>query len=216
MHVLNKPIIALKKEAKALLRDITNGDRDALVRVAAVHTFVGKARPITLMNAQHVIAKEYGFEKWDAVSGATDDQLRCAIAAKRGDRKYNLATQERIRVIFRELGIDFSEEALRQPIHVLAFWRISGGYSADPYVAAQIARDNELANRWAVDVAHYQTGMSDEQARALKERLDAEKIPYWNRRRNLGAIYQYLKHPSVMPSRMREEIREKFGDPVVA
>ena len=56
-----------RKEAKALLRLIRAGDNDALRRVHLAHPVFRRDRPpreLRLADAQHVIAREYGFASW--------------------------------------------------------------------------------------------------------------------------------------------------------
>lgn len=55
-----------RKEAKALLRQLKAGDRNALARARARHPAMDESSPgrIQLADAQLVIAREYGFSSW--------------------------------------------------------------------------------------------------------------------------------------------------------
>jgi hypothetical protein len=53
---------SLRKQARKLARDVAAGDADALARVRTV--LPPADRPLTLRNAQLVIAREYGFAGW--------------------------------------------------------------------------------------------------------------------------------------------------------
>ena len=56
-----------RKEAKALLKQIHGGSPDALNRVRHVHAVSLRDRKpdeLQLADAQHVIAREYGFTSW--------------------------------------------------------------------------------------------------------------------------------------------------------
>ncbi len=51
-----------REEAKRLLKSLKNNDKDAKKRC---FTVFGDREDLSLMNIQHVIAKEYGFESWN-------------------------------------------------------------------------------------------------------------------------------------------------------
>jgi hypothetical protein len=56
-----------RKEAKALLRQLHDGDADAVSRVRSAHPVALRDRTVAqlqLADAQHVIAREYGFASW--------------------------------------------------------------------------------------------------------------------------------------------------------
>src|SRR5687768_12502542 len=56
-----------RKEAKAFLKQIRAGAADAVRRVETVHPVAlrdRKPRELKLADAQHVIAREYGFTSW--------------------------------------------------------------------------------------------------------------------------------------------------------
>ena len=53
-----------RKEAKALLRRLRAGDRDAIVRARAQHPGFDRTARARLADAQLVVAREYGFASW--------------------------------------------------------------------------------------------------------------------------------------------------------
>src|SRR6266508_1597553 len=53
----------LKQEAQTLLRDFQEGDPEAAERLRPIVSLSPAARPM-LVDAQHVIAREYGFASW--------------------------------------------------------------------------------------------------------------------------------------------------------
>lgn len=66
-----------KKRSKALVKAVKAGDPKAIARVQAVR-HEGVLR-FGLMKAQHVVAREVGFESWDELIHASADQLRSAL-----------------------------------------------------------------------------------------------------------------------------------------
>ena len=67
-------------EAKSLLKNFQNNDTTAVARCAKVF---GSRKDLSLMNMQHVIAKEYGFENWNALAKAERWKMaEVLIAAK--------------------------------------------------------------------------------------------------------------------------------------
>lgn len=72
----------LKNEAKSLHRAYARGDDNAASRVRAV---VGDRREFKLLDAQRVVAKEYGFDKWSELRAAVEEKLKTVDAAQ-GDR----------------------------------------------------------------------------------------------------------------------------------
>src|SRR2546426_8275135 len=78
----------LKKQAKALLRDFHQGKPDAIEKFTALRL---KAPP-KLSDAQHLIARDYGFDSWselkervESLAEKTDDPPELARKALRGD-----------------------------------------------------------------------------------------------------------------------------------
>jgi hypothetical protein len=57
---------SLRKQAKKLSRDVTAGDAAALARVRAVLPTI--QLPLTQRNAQHIIAREYGYVGWNEIT----------------------------------------------------------------------------------------------------------------------------------------------------
>lgn len=74
-----KPVPYFKKEAKKLLKDVNASNEFALFRINAA---LNDSTNFSLMKAQHVIAKEHGFQKWDNLLDATAIQQRLAITMK--------------------------------------------------------------------------------------------------------------------------------------
>lgn len=73
------PIEYFKKEAKKLFRQVEANDAEALARVQRVlKDLVG----ISLMRAQHVIAVESGFSKWEDLIKTSAVELQSVIARK--------------------------------------------------------------------------------------------------------------------------------------
>ncbi len=65
-----------REEAKSLFQSFKNNDETAVARCAKVF---GDRKDLTLMNIQHVIAKEYGFNQWNDVVKAESWQLAEAL-----------------------------------------------------------------------------------------------------------------------------------------
>src|SRR5262245_5701891 len=91
----------LKKQAKSLLHAAQAGDPAALERFAALPTFANKppaelrALGLALHDAQSVIAREQGFQSWNAMreeveartltfDAALDEFVRCATGGASG------------------------------------------------------------------------------------------------------------------------------------
>ncbi len=64
---------SLRKQAKKLARDITNGDTDAIAR--SRQHLPNTDRPLTQRNAQLVIAREYGFPGWHDLTAEVNKRL---------------------------------------------------------------------------------------------------------------------------------------------
>jgi hypothetical protein len=71
-------ITHFKKKAKALKKAFALGDEEARARAVAV--MHGGAADFSLMNAQHVVAAEAGFESWKQLVDASTTELQTAIA----------------------------------------------------------------------------------------------------------------------------------------
>ena len=64
---------SLRKQAKKLARDVAAGDADAIAR-ARVH-LPDADLPLTQRNAQLVIAREYGYAGWQALTAEVKRRL---------------------------------------------------------------------------------------------------------------------------------------------
>jgi ankyrin repeat protein len=92
----NPNIEYLRKQAKALLRDFRQGEPDAIERFAALQLNA----PPKLSDAQHLIARDYGFDSWsvlkervESLAEKTADPLELAKKAFQED---NAATVRRL------------------------------------------------------------------------------------------------------------------------
>lgn len=71
------PIEYFKKEAKKLFRQVKAGETEALNRVRRV---LKDSKDISLMRAQHVIAVESGYSKWENLVKASAVELQATIS----------------------------------------------------------------------------------------------------------------------------------------
>lgn len=69
-------IEVFRVEAKSLLKNFQSNDEKAIARCQEVF---GDKKDLSLMNMQHVIAKEYGFDDWNELQKAPDWQLAEAL-----------------------------------------------------------------------------------------------------------------------------------------
>lgn len=69
-------IEVFRREAKSLLKNFRQNAKSAIARCKAVF---GDKSGLSLMNMQHVIAKEYGFSDWNELQKAEDWQLAEAL-----------------------------------------------------------------------------------------------------------------------------------------
>ena len=69
-------IEVFRVEAKSLLKNFRENNENAVARCKAVF---GDKKDLSLMNMQHVIAKEYGFNDWNELQKAEDWQLAEAL-----------------------------------------------------------------------------------------------------------------------------------------
>ncbi len=76
MTNLTRPIGYFKKEAKSLLKQVKLQDSGALKRITQV---LKSSEDITLMRAQHVVAVEHGFSKWEDLTRSSSVELHLAI-----------------------------------------------------------------------------------------------------------------------------------------
>ncbi len=80
MTIPSAQIAFFKKEAKRLIRQVEDHDPKALMRFKSV---LRDPLDMSLMRAQHVVAVEYGFSKWEDLICASPERLQTAINAKR-------------------------------------------------------------------------------------------------------------------------------------
>ena len=69
-------IEVFRVEAKSLLKNFRNNDKNVVARCQAIF---GDKSDLSLMNMQHVIAKEYGFNDWNELQKAQNWQLAEAL-----------------------------------------------------------------------------------------------------------------------------------------
>ncbi len=75
---MSEYIEVFRKEAKSLLKDFKKNDKSAIIRCNLVF---GQKSDLSLMNIQHVIAKEYGFNNWNELVKAQEWQQAQALAS---------------------------------------------------------------------------------------------------------------------------------------
>lgn len=68
-------VVFFKSQAKFLQKDFNNHKFEAMYRFESV--FLNKENP-TLMNFQHVIAREAGFNNWNELMSASENELKVA------------------------------------------------------------------------------------------------------------------------------------------
>ena len=78
-----------KSQAKSLLKEYRAQNNEAKLRCQKVF---GKKEDLSLMNMQHVIAKEYGFDSWNELQSANDTKLATVLIAQK-----NLSLQKPLR-----------------------------------------------------------------------------------------------------------------------
>lgn len=213
MTDLKKPLEFFKKSAKALVKSAREGDEAAWERARRVIRDFS-APDFRLMQAQHVVAVEFGYTSWGKLRDAPAAELYRAITKVRKARRLDLPTQERVREILRFHQVDIPEDALKRPIHVLSIFPITGGISASLAVARAIARENAQKRPWAIDLGHFQGGLSEAQAAQVKATCQDEGIPFWEKR-SMARYRTALKAPIAL-SRSYREICEAFGEPIQA
>ena len=85
MTELSFPIKYFKKAAKALHKQVAEGDPEAITRARAVFTDLAEkldaevAASFGLMRAQHVVAVEHGFTQWNDLIERSPVELHLAI-----------------------------------------------------------------------------------------------------------------------------------------
>ncbi len=109
----------LKKQAKALLRDFHQGRPDAIEKFTALRLNV----PPKLSDAQHLVARDYGFDSWsklkervESLAEKADDPLELAKKAFREDGaatvRQLLKRYPQLRAMVNEPMADFDSQAI--------------------------------------------------------------------------------------------------------
>ncbi len=109
----------LKKQAKALLRDFHQGRPDAIEKFTALRLNV----PPKLSDAQHLVARDYGFDSWsklkervESLAEKADDPLELAKKAFREDDaatvRQLLKRHPQLRAMVNEPMADFDSQAI--------------------------------------------------------------------------------------------------------
>ncbi len=109
----------LKKQAKALLRDFHQGRPDAIEKFTALRLNV----PPKLSDAQHLVARDYGFDSWsklkervESLAEKADDPLELAKKAFREDDaatvRQLLKRYPQLRAMVNEPMADFDSQAI--------------------------------------------------------------------------------------------------------
>jgi hypothetical protein len=212
MTGLDKPLGYFRKSAKALLGAVRSGDMVAQLR-ACIAFRDADAASFTLMQAEHVVAVEHGFECWADLHKTDAADLYAAISRRRNRRKYDLPTQERLRQIFTLVGLNIPKETLRQPIHFLSLFPITGGIGASAELAMAQAKRNAERRAWDLDIGHFGLMVEEHQALRIKEICSEEGIPFWERR--CTDAYLALTMPDAFRGEY-DEICKTFGVPVPA
>ena len=111
-----------QKLAKRLLRDLWDGQAEALERVSAFHPVPPRAEAMKLHDAQLVIARGYGFKSWAAMK-LRIEQLTLSpleqfdIAVRHGDAERArsiLAADASVRAQINAPRFDFDSPAIHQ------------------------------------------------------------------------------------------------------
>jgi hypothetical protein len=85
----------LKNEAKSLRRAHARGDADAAARVRAA---IGSQRDVRLLDAQRVIANEYGYAKWSELRDVVKAKLNAANSVAGDPIKHPLTTRAQVAI----------------------------------------------------------------------------------------------------------------------
>ena len=75
---MSEYIEVFRVEAKSLLKNFQQNEKEAIARCAKVF---GDRKDLSLMNMQHVVAKEYGFGNWNELAKADRPQQAAALIA---------------------------------------------------------------------------------------------------------------------------------------
>ena len=99
--VMIEYIDIFKSQAKSLLKEYRAQNNEAKLRCQKVF---GKKEDLSLMNMQHVIAKEYGFDSWNELQSANDAQQATALIERK-----NLSMQKPLRFYADDKGVAMFE-----------------------------------------------------------------------------------------------------------
>ena len=125
-------LASIRKQAKKLVRQIGAGDRDALARVQA--QLPALALPLSLRDAQLVLAREYGFAGWQDLRAAAMrlEGKGLEWAAPEAERAIHGNNVDRLRELVQEYPalLSWSGDSRES---LLAFATGSFGDSGDPY-----------------------------------------------------------------------------------
>ena len=123
---------SLRKQAKKLARDVTAGDPAALARVRAHLPNVEP--PLTLRNAQLVIAREYGYAGWPDLTADVSKRLGNGVeqAAAQARRAIHDDDGERLKELLAEYPSLLSWRPPSSPTGLLGVATESYGDSFDP------------------------------------------------------------------------------------
>lgn len=75
---MSEYVEVFRVEAKSLLKNFQKHEKEAVARCERVF---GDRQDLSLMNMQHVVAKEYGFDSWNELVKAERWQLAEALIA---------------------------------------------------------------------------------------------------------------------------------------
>ena len=129
----------LRKQSKTLLRDFHASDDDAVRSVRAVFRQSSK---LTLQQAQHVIARQYGFEHWQALSRATPPQLRQAISHYRSSADASRGNKGRIARV--QAGTTDSDRPVLQACESFAV-----NWNPEKHAGLSFLRPGKARERWS-------------------------------------------------------------------
>jgi ankyrin repeat protein len=133
----NPSLEHLKKEAKVLLRAALHGDKAALERFQTVGRFSAAEAP-ALADAQHLLAREYGFSNWSL--------LKAAVVARAGGADPMTAFAEAIR------DNDTAAAAAVLARHATLGARLSEAIPGGPFGGIAITMAASAGNRELMDL----------------------------------------------------------------
>ena len=122
---MRKYLEFFRVEAKSLLKNFQKNEQSAVARCAEVF---GDKKDLSLMNMQHVVAKEYGFDNWNALNKAENWQLAEALIKSKnqtlamplyGDERkenvYSRAERYEVGLIKSRAGVDLENFVQTSP-----------------------------------------------------------------------------------------------------